>query len=175
MLKRVTLGTNLFALAAAAAALAPHDAGAAVFKDTGWVQLQLSASDSASTTIAGYDFGIGYSAHLGLEAYNWDVAPNIITVSCVTMLVDMGMFTFPIQLSQCPTLPGTPLSESTVNTNTTYAGHPAVRKTTTVIWNVPDSGAQARAEGFLRVPATLFDHDFDAFKLTAAAIGNSQS
>jgi hypothetical protein len=155
-----------------ALALAPGAAHAAVYSDTGWVQLQASASDFASTTIAGYDFGVGYSAHLGIEGYNWDVAPNTVSVSCISYVVD-GIITLTIPITQCPTLPGTKLSQTVVSTSTTFNGLPATRKTTTIVWDVPDAGALARADGFFAVPATLFSEDFDALKLTGTAVGNT--
>jgi hypothetical protein len=155
-----------------ALALAPGAAHAAVFSDTGWVQLQAAASDSASTTIAGYDFGIGYSARFAIEGYNWDVAPNTVSVSCISMVVDT-IITLTIPITVCPTLPGIKLSESVASVNTTFNGLPAIRKTTTIVWNVPDAGALTRVDGFFAVPVTLFSEDFDAIKLTGAGIGNT--
>jgi hypothetical protein len=155
-----------------ALALAPGAASAATFSDTGWVQLQASASDSASTTIAGYDFGIGYSARFAVEGYNFDVAPNTVSVSCISMVVDT-IITITIPITTCPTLPGIKLSQTVTNTPVTLNGLPATRRTTTIVWDVPDAGAMARVDGFFAVPATLFSEDFDAFKLTASGIGNT--
>jgi hypothetical protein len=173
MLKRTTFAARLSALAAAALALAPNPARAVTHSDTGWVQLRLAASDSASTTIADREFGIGYAAQFAIEGYNWDVAPNTISVSCVSYLVDMGAITITIQASECPTLPGTQLSHSVASTSATFAGMPATRKTTTIEWDVQDAGATARADGSFRVPVTLFDRDLDLFKLTATGVGNT--
>jgi hypothetical protein len=155
-----------------ALALAPSAAHATAFSDTGWVQLHASVSDSASTTIAGYDFGIGYSARFAIEGYNWDVAPNTVSVSCISMVIDT-IITLTIPITTCPTLPGIKLSQSVSNVNTTFNGLPAIRRTTTMVWDVPDAGALARVDGFFAVPATLFSEDFDALKLTATGIGNT--
>src|SRR5262249_2638629 len=131
--------------AVAAFAAAPR-AQAQVVSDTGWVQLHESASDAASTSIAGYDFGIGYSVSFSIEGYNWDVAPNTVTVTCVSYTVDTGITTITVQTAICPVLPGTIASQSTVNTDVSYAGFPAVKHTRTVVWNVPDAGATARLD-----------------------------
>jgi hypothetical protein len=165
---------HLSALAATTAlALAPTAAHATTYSGQGWVQLQKSASDSASKTIEGEDFGIGYTAYFGLEGYNWDVAPNTISVSCVSYVVDMGLFDFTFVESECANLPGAKLSSSTASTSTTYNGLPATKKTTTVVWDVPDAGAVARVDGYFSVPVTLFSEDFDLFKLTGTGIGNT--
>jgi hypothetical protein len=155
-----------------ALALAPSAAHATTFSDTGWVQLHASASDSASTTIAGHDFGIGYSARFAIEGYNWDVAPNTVAVSCISLVIDT-IVTITIPITVCPTLPGTKLSQSVSSVNTTFNGLPAIRKTTTIVWDVPDAGALARVDGFFAVPATLFSEDFDVLKLTGSGIGNT--
>lgn len=168
---RVMLAAGL--AAAIAAMVQPGAARAAVHSDTGWVQLETSASDSASTTIAGKDFAIGYTADLSVEAYNWDVAPNTITVSCVSLTIDTGLITITLPVTTCPILPGIKLSQTTVKTETTVGGWPAIRNTTTVVWDVPDSGALLIASGFLDVPATLFSHDLDLLKLTGKAVGNT--
>lgn len=173
MSKRTNLAARASALAAAALAVAPGPARAVTHSDTGWVQLRLAASDSASTTIADREFGIGYAAQFAIEGYNWDVAPNTISVSCVSYLVDMGPITITIQASECPTLPGTQLSHQVASTSATYAGMPAIKKTTTIVWDVQDAGATARADGSFRVPVTLFDRDLDLFKLTATAVGDT--
>jgi hypothetical protein len=169
-IKPMTFAACLSA-AAAAASLAPGEARATTYSGTGWVQLQKSASDSASTTIEGHDFGIGYTAYFGLEGYNWDVAGNTVSVSCVSYAILGGLFT--VTESECPTLPGTLQSSSTVSTSTTYGGLSATKKTKTLVWDVPDAGALARLDGYFSVPTTLFDEDFDLFKLTGSAVGNT--
>jgi hypothetical protein len=157
---------------AAGLALAPGAAHATSHSDTGWVQLQASAADSASTTIAGYDFGVGYDARFAIEGYNWDVAPNTVSVSCVSLVID-GFITITIPLTVCPTLPGTKLSQTTTSTSTTVGGQPAIRKTTTIVWDVPDAGALARVDGSFAVPLTLFSEDVDLLKLTGSGIGDT--
>jgi len=159
--------------AVAAIALPGRAHATTVHSDTGWVQLQASASDSASTTIAGHEFAIGYAANFTVEGYNWDFAPNTVSVSCVSMTIDIGFGTITLPLTTCPVLPGTKLSQTTVHTDTTYGGRPAVRNTTTVVWDVPDSGTMAKLGGSFQVPATLFDQDFDVLKLTGNAVGDS--
>jgi hypothetical protein len=143
-----------------------------VFSDTDWVQLQAAASDDTSTTIAGYDFGIGYDARFALEGYNWDVAPNTVSVSCVSIELE-GLFHLIIPISVCPTLPGTKLSQTVATLPTTVNGVPATRRTTTIVWDVPDAGALARANGSFAVPLTFFSQDMDLLKLTGAAVGDT--
>ena len=167
MLNRPSLAAVSALAAAAAVAHAPREADATTYSGQGWVQLQKSASDSASTTIKGNDFAIGYAAYFGIEGYNWDVATDTISVSCVSYVV--GGIT--ITDSECPTLPGNRLSSSTVSTSSTYAGLSATKKTTTNVWDVPNGGAMARVDGYFSVPVTLFDEDFDLFKLTANGVG----
>ncbi len=164
--------------AAASLAIVPAAARATTYSGHGWVQLQKSSSNSTSTTIAGNDFGIGYTAYFGLEGYNWDVAPNNVNVSCVSYDVEyelplIGSVTIPIVESTCPTLPGTKLSSTTASSSASYDGYPATKKTTTVVWDVPDAGAMAEVEGYFSVPVTLFDEDFDLFKLTGYGIGRT--
>jgi hypothetical protein len=91
----------------------------------------------------------------------------------VSYLVDYGWFDILKIASQCPTLPGTLQSSSTVNTSTTYDGMPATKKTRTLVWDVQDVGALARVDGYFSVPVTLFDESFDLFKLTGTGIGNT--
>jgi hypothetical protein len=172
---RIASAIGWLSAAAAAIALAPGHAGAAVVSDTGWAQLKESASDSASTTIAGNDFAIGYAASFSIEGYNWDVAPDTVTVTCVSYTIDLGIVSITVQASACPVLPGIKLSQTTANLSTTYAGFPAIQHTTTIVWDVPDAGATARVTGFFQVPATLFSHAVDLFKLTGDAIGNTDS
>ena len=159
-------------IAAAGLALAPSAAHATTFSDTGWVQVQAAASDDATTTIAGYDFGIGYDARFAIEGYNWDVAPNTVSVSCVSLEIE-GLFHLIIPLSVCPTLPGTKLSQTVVTAPATVGGQPATRRTTTIVWDVPDAGALARINGSFAVPLTFFSQDMDLLKLTGAAIGDT--
>lgn len=159
-------------IAAAGLALASSAAEAATFSDTGWAQVQAAASDDASTTIAGYDFGIGYDARIGIEGYNWDVAPNTVSVSCVSMELE-GLFHLIIPISVCPTLPGTKLSQTVATVPTTFGGQPATRRTTTIVWDVPDAGALARVNGSFAVPLTFFSRDMDLLKLTGAAVGDT--
>ncbi len=161
------------AAALSALALAPTAARATTYSGQGWVQLQKSASDSASTTIKSNDFGIGYSAYFALEGYNWDVATNKISVSCVSYVVDLGLYDVTVSESECATLPGPLLSNTTASSSTTYGGFPATKKTQTLVWDVQDAGALARVDGYFSVPVTLFDEDFDLFKLTATGIGNT--
>jgi len=168
MLHRSKLATCCSALTAAAIGLAPSHAGATTYSGTGWVQLEKSSSNSASTTMAGYDFGIGYTAYFGLEGYNWDVAPDTISVSCVKYLIG-GIIS--VVDSECPNLPGTMISSSTTSEASTYAGMPATKKTTTAIWDVPNMGAMAKVDGYFDLPVTLFDSDLDLFKLTATGYG----
>jgi hypothetical protein len=173
-MKLTTFATCFAAVTAAvtaAAALAPSEARATTYSGTGWVQLQKSASDSAATTIEGNDFAIGYTAYFALEGYNWDVAGNTVSVSCVSYDVFSGLFT--VTESECATLPGTLQSSSTASSSTTYGGLPATKKTTTLVWDVPDVGALGRLDGYFSLPVTLFDEDFDLFKLTGTATGNT--
>ncbi len=172
-MKIKTVAAHLSALTAAAAAMTPTAARATTYSGAGWVQLQKSASDSASTTIKGYDFGVGYSAYFALEGYNWDIASNTVSVSCVSYKIELGSLSFTVTESQCPTLPGPLQSSSTTSASVTYGGMPATKKTTTLVWNVPDVGALARVDGYFSVPVTLFDESFDLFKLTAIGIGNT--
>jgi len=162
-----------FSAVTAAAALAPSEARATTYSGQGWVQLQKSASASASTTIEGNDFAIGYTAYFGLEGYNWDVATNSISVSCVSYVVDAGLVDYTVTESDCPTLPGTLQSSTTASASTTYQGLPATKKTKTLVWDVQDVGALGRVDGYFSLPVTLFDEDFDLFKLTATGIGNT--
>jgi hypothetical protein len=164
---------TLSALATSALVMAPDQAGAATYSGDGWLQLVKSSSKSASTTIAGNDFGVGYSAYFGLAGYDWDVASNTITTVCSTYIV----FSFPaiktVSEGDCASLPGTQLSASVSIETTSYGGDPAQKTTLTAVWDVQDTGAMARVEGYFRVPVTLFDEDLDLFKLTAAASGKS--
>jgi hypothetical protein len=159
------------ALAAAVFALAPKDAAATTYSGKGWAQLQSSASDSASTTVEGNDFGIGYTAFLGLEGYNWDIANNTITTICS---ISIGMLTGKMTVAgDCAPLPAPMLSSSVTATDTWSNGDLVVTQTTTTVWDVPDVGAMARADGYFSVPATLFGEDFDLLKLTATSVGNT--
>jgi hypothetical protein len=179
LMNRLTLATCLSTLTAAAIALTPGDAGATKYSGQGWLQLDRSSSKSVSTTIKGNDFGIGYTASFGLDGYNWDVAPDTISETCVMYMVTgtLPPFNFPytylVVESMCATLPGTKLSTTNTSTNTTYNGDPAIKLTTTVVWDVQNSGAMAQVDGYFRVPVTLFDEDFDLFKLTATAVGKT--
>lgn len=178
MTHRSSLAAAFTVAAAAAAAYAPGEAGATTYSGTGWVQVDKSASSSASTTIKGNDFSIGYTAFLGLDGYNWDISPDTVSVSCTTYIVKFqilpGIYMdFPVIESLCPTLPGTKLSSSTVSSSTTYQGSPATKQVTTIVWDVPDAGRLAKVDGYFKVPVTLFDEDFDLFKLTASGTGAS--
>lgn len=170
---KLTTFATCFSAVTAAAALAPSEARATTYSGTGWVQLQKSASNSASTRIEGNDFAIGYTAYFGLEGYNWDISGNTVSVSCVSYEVDMGVFNVTFTESQCATLPGTLQSSSTASSSTTYSGMPATKKTKTLVWDVPDVGALGRLDGYFSLPVTLFDEDFDLFKLTGTATGNT--
>jgi hypothetical protein len=135
------------------------------------MQLYLSSSQSASTTIASNDFGVGYSAYFALEGYNWDVAANTITTTCVTTI---AMFPPGVSTSgMCGELPGTVQSSSSTSEQAMSGGFPVVKITSTVVWDVPDSGKMAQVDGYFRVPVTLFDEDFDLFKLTGTGLGRS--
>lgn len=170
-MKQSILAT-LSALATSALVMAPDPAGAATYSGDGWLQLVKSSSKSASTTIAGNDFGVGYSAYFGLGGYDWDVASNTITTVCSTYVV-LSIPIKTVSVGDCASLPGTQLSASVAIEMTTYKGDPAQKMTSTAVWDVQDTGAMARVEGYFRVPVTLFDEDLDLFKLTAAATGKS--
>ncbi|HWO17191.1 MAG TPA: hypothetical protein VNO30_00385 [Kofleriaceae bacterium] len=164
---------RLSALATATAlSLAPTAARATKYSDDGWLQLVLSSSKSAEKTIAGNDFGIGYSAYFGLEGYNWDVAPNTITTTCSIYSVLAPLPELVVE-GNCRDLPGTLLSSSATSGMTTYDGYPAMRTAITYEWDVPDAGAMAEVDGYFKVPATLFDEDLDLLKLTGTAVGKT--
>lgn len=171
-MNRTTFAARCSALAAAAAlSLAPTAARAGTDSGEGWLQLYLSSSKSASTTIAGNDFGVGYSAYFALEGYNWDVAPNTITTTCVTTFAS-----FPPSIStsgMCGELPGTVQSANVTVESTMSGGWPVQKHTQTIVWDVPDAGKMAQVDGYFRVPVTLFDEDFDLFKLTGTGLGRS--
>ena len=71
----------LVSTAAASIALMSSTAVASTHTAPGRVQIIESSSNSASTTISGNDFGIGYSASFVAEGFNFDVLPNTVTIS----------------------------------------------------------------------------------------------
>lgn len=146
-----------------------------IVTNPGYLQLRAGDAASVSTTIADREFGIGYAASFGIEGYNWNVAANLISVSCVSYLVDIGLVTITVQESECATLPGPKLLSTTLQQSTTYGGYPAVKQTTVHRYDVPDTGTLARIDGFFRIPVTLFDQDYDLFKLAAEAVGDTNA
>lgn len=172
-MKTTKLAARCSALAAAAAlSLAPTAARAETYSGDGWLQLRSSKSESASKEIAGKDFGVGYQAYFALDGYNWDVASDTITTTCSTYTVYSSPASMVVE-GNCGSLPGKAISDSLSVAMVTYNGYLAQKMTITRVWDVQDSGAMAQADGYFKVPVTLFGDDVDLFKLTGTATGKS--
>jgi hypothetical protein len=198
--KRVFLISSLFAVTTAVAALTPNEASAqlvpgpelppsgpsplltgdSVMSDTGWIKMEHSRSHFASRSFAGKDFGIGYSAGFGLEAYDWDAAPNTIVVDCHTLhnvIVESAPAGPWNRIGgNCPVMPGELVSSVVTDERIAPNRVPdptIILRSHAQTWDVPDNGSLAQLRGTFAVPATVFSHDLEVFKIKLTARGES--
>lgn len=147
----------LILAASSALALASSSALASTESGPGYVRLDSSSSNSVSKSIAGYDFGVGYSATLRANAVDWDTAEdcsaNFGTPAC----------------NMAKAIVSTPCTGSVGAIATCKVVHSIYKGMLTDDLTGQEAGFRAS----FQVPATIFDKDFDLFELKGSGVAST--
>ncbi|MFT3774917.1 MAG: hypothetical protein QM820_56945 [Minicystis sp.] len=152
------MSNRIFALALGSAlALAAGTASAGTESGTGYLRMSESSSNSASKTVSGYEFGIGYSASVLAFATDWDKADD-----CSVLYGASACASIRSQMAN---------NYPSCGSNSFFRSICVAQMKAIYSLMVADTktGYEAKASASFEVPATLFNADFDLFGLYAYA------